>query len=53
MWITWKGLRSGPEAGDGGLLIIYDAPAPERTDPYTFTVRADVIFPGRASSDQS
>jgi hypothetical protein len=38
-----EGIDLWPEAGPGGLLIIYDAPAPERTDPETFTVRADVI----------
>jgi Protein of unknown function (DUF3616) len=26
-----EGLELWPEAGDGGLLIIYDAPPPERT----------------------
>jgi hypothetical protein len=48
-----EGLELWPEVGAGALLIIYDAPAPERTDPDTFTVRADVICPSRASSDQS
>ncbi|MBJ6125537.1 DUF3616 domain-containing protein [Microvirga splendida] len=48
-----EGIELWPEAGAGALLIIYDAPAPERTDPKTFTVRADVIGPGRANSDQS
>jgi hypothetical protein len=43
-----EGLELWPEAGDGGLLIIYDAPPPERTDPDTLTVRADVIAPGQA-----
>ncbi|ANY83702.1 hypothetical protein BB934_36265 (plasmid) [Microvirga ossetica] len=43
-----EGLDLWPEAGAGALLIIYDAPAPERTDPDTFTVRADVICPRRA-----
>jgi hypothetical protein len=38
-----EGLELWPEAGDGGLLIIYDAPPPERTDPDTLTVRTDVI----------
>ena len=40
-----EGLELWPEAGAGALLIIYDAPAPERSDPDTFTVRADVICP--------
>jgi hypothetical protein len=40
-----EGLDLWPEAGPGGLLVIYDAPAAERTDPETFTVRADVIGP--------
>jgi hypothetical protein len=48
-----EGIELWPEAGKGALLIIYDAPSPERTDPDTFTVRADVICPGRGSSDQS
>ena len=48
-----EGLDLWPEAGAGALLIIYDAPAPERIDPDTFTARADVICPGRTSSDQS
>jgi hypothetical protein len=38
-----EGIELWPEAGPGGLIVIYDAPAPERTDPDTFTVRADVI----------
>jgi hypothetical protein len=42
-----EGLELWPEAGDGGLLIIYDAPCPERTDPDTSTVRADVIRSSR------
>jgi hypothetical protein len=42
-----EGIDLWPEAGPGGLLVIYDAPAPERTDPDTFTVRADVICPRR------
>jgi hypothetical protein len=44
-----EGIELWPEAGAGALLIIYDAPAPERTDPDTSTVRADVICPGRAT----
>jgi hypothetical protein len=44
-----EGIELWPEAGAGALLIIYDAPAPERTDPATSTVRADVICPGRAT----
>ena len=46
-----EGLELWPEAGAGALLTIHDAPAPERIDPDTLTVRADVICPGRASSD--
>jgi hypothetical protein len=42
-----EGIDLWPEAGPGGLLVIYDAPAPERTDPETFTVRADLINPPR------
>jgi Protein of unknown function (DUF3616) len=40
-----EGIDLWPEGGAGTLLIIYDAPAPERTDPNTFTVLADVIRP--------
>ena len=40
-----EGLELWPEGGRDALLVIYDAPAPERTDPETFTVRADVICP--------
>jgi hypothetical protein len=40
-----EGIELWPEAGPGALLVIYDAPAPERTDPETFAVRADVICP--------
>jgi hypothetical protein len=40
-----EGIELWPEAGAGALLIFYDAPAPERTDPDTSTVRADVICP--------
>lgn len=40
-----EGIDLWPEGGAGALLVIYDAPAPERTDPDTFTVRADVIRP--------
>ncbi len=43
-----EGLELWPEAGPGGLLVIYDAPAPERTDPDRFTVRADAIRPRSA-----
>lgn len=42
-----EGIDLWPEAGEGALLIIYDAPAPERTDPDTSTVRADVIRSSR------
>ena len=38
-----EGIDLWPEAGPEALLVIYDAPAPERCDPDTFTVRADVI----------
>ncbi|ANY84799.1 hypothetical protein BB934_39430 (plasmid) [Microvirga ossetica] len=48
-----EGLELWPEAGEGALLIIYDAPAPERTDPDTFTVQADVICPRRAERGRS
>jgi hypothetical protein len=48
-----EGLEIWPEAGAGALLIIYDAPAPERTDPDTSTVRADVICPSRAGPSES
>ena len=40
-----EGIELWPEGGDGALLVIYDAPAPERTDADTFTVCADVICP--------
>jgi hypothetical protein len=40
-----EGIDLWPEGGPGALLVIYDAPAPERTDPDTFTVLADVICP--------
>ncbi len=40
-----EGIELWPEAGLGSLLVIYDAPAAERTDPEAFTVRADVIGP--------
>jgi hypothetical protein len=40
-----EGLDLWPEAGPGSLLVIYDAPGPERADPDTFTVLADVIRP--------
>jgi hypothetical protein len=48
-----EGLELWPEAGDGGLLIIYDAPPPERTDPDTLTVGADVICPKQAEDGRS
>lgn len=38
-----EGLELWPEDGRGALLIIYDAPAPERVDSSNFTVRADVV----------
>lgn len=37
-----EGLDLFPEAGPGGLLVIYDAPGPTRADPDRFTVKADV-----------
>jgi hypothetical protein len=44
-----EGIELWPEAGPGALLVIYDAPAPERTDADKFTVLADVIcFTGAA-----
>ncbi len=43
-------LELWPEAGPEALLIIYDAPAPEQTDPDTFTVLADVICPRQAKA---
>ena len=48
-----EGLEPWPEAGDGGLLIIYDAPALERNDPDTLTVRANVICPRKAEDGRS
>ena len=48
-----EGIELWPEAGEGSLLIIYDAPASKRTDPDTSTVRADVICPSGVSSRQS
>ncbi|QRM27733.1 DUF3616 domain-containing protein [Microvirga sp. VF16] len=42
-----EGIDHWPEAGPGGLIVIYDAPAPERTEPDAFTVRADLIGPCR------
>jgi hypothetical protein len=42
-----EGLELWPEAGGGGLLIIYDAPPPERTNP-ALTVRADATSPRQA-----
>jgi hypothetical protein len=44
-----EGLELWPEAGPEALLIIYDAPAPDRTDPDGFTVRADVVHPPAAA----
>jgi hypothetical protein len=43
-----EGLELWPEAAPGALLIIYDAPAADRTDPDRFSVLADVIDPLRA-----
>jgi hypothetical protein len=48
-----EGLELWPEAGDGGLLIIYDTPASERPDPDTLTVHADVISPRQAEDGLS
>jgi hypothetical protein len=47
-----EGIELWPEAGEDALLIIYDAPASERTDPDTSTVRADVICQTRSGSGQ-
>jgi hypothetical protein len=38
-----EGLELWPEDGNGALMVIYDAPAPDRVDPDGFTVRADII----------
>ncbi len=46
-----EGLELWPEVGPGALLVIYDAPAPERVDAETFTVKADVIVPERPEPD--
>jgi hypothetical protein len=46
-----EGIEHWPDAGPGALLVIYDAPAPERTDPETYTVRADVICPQAQSAE--
>ena len=46
-----EGLESWPEAGPGALLVIYDAPAPERTDPDRFAVSADVVRPARPKAE--
>ncbi len=48
-----EGIELWPEAGAGALLIIYDAPAPERTDADTSTVWADVICPSRMGPSES
>ncbi|WP_262299901.1 DUF3616 domain-containing protein [Microvirga sesbaniae] len=40
-----EGIDLWPEAGPEALLVIYDAPAPERTDPDAFKVHADLIGP--------
>lgn len=41
-----EGLELWPEDGAGALMVIYDAPAPNRMDPDDFTVRADVVCAG-------
>jgi hypothetical protein len=46
-----EGLELWPEAGPGALLVIYDAPAPERVEADAFTVWADVISPGQGGGD--
>lgn len=46
-----EGLELWPEGGRSALLVIYDAPAPERTDPERHTVLADVICPGGPRED--
>ena len=38
-----EGFDFWPEGGAGALLVIYDAPAPERTNVDGAMVRADVI----------
>lgn len=38
-----EGLELWPEAGPGALLVIYDAPGPERLTDENRTVRADII----------
>jgi hypothetical protein len=48
-----EGIELWPEAGPGVLLVIYDAPAAERTDPDTFTVRADLIRPWTLTAGSS
>ena len=48
-----EGLELWAEAGDGSLLIIDDAPPPERTNPATITVQADVICPRQAEDGRS
>lgn len=40
-----EGLELWPEAGPGALLVLYDAPAPERMSKGPFNVLADVIQP--------
>jgi hypothetical protein len=48
-----EGLELWPEAGDGGPLIIYDAPAPKRNDPDTLMEHADVISLRQAKDGRS
>jgi hypothetical protein len=45
-----EGIELWPEAGPGALLIICDAPAPERVDGST--LRADVILPDRSGREE-
>ena len=40
-----EGLEHASDARDGSLLVIYDAPGPDRVYPDSFTVRADIIKP--------
>jgi hypothetical protein len=46
-----EGLELWPEGGRDALLVIYDAPGPERTDAARFSVLADVIRPAAASRE--
>lgn len=41
-----EGIEHWPEAGAGAMLVVYDAPMPERVEPETNTLRADVYRVG-------